>query len=133
MFELLKGLFGKDIRSVRVMNAGVHLMWTYLIVTQLAGLASVNLPSPSSADIATILGLSIATVIVTLYTFIFRTSLKAKYVSFTLGSLTQVIIGIQYLTLYPPLDIMVVVSIGFSIWLFLCALYMKLAHKRGML
>lgn len=132
MEEFLKLLYGKDTRSVRTFNFAIHVIWVYLILVHLSNLSAVYLPTNIVDNHALILGLAITTVIVTLGSFIESDEwkLKVKYMSLTLGGFTQSIIAIQYIRIFPPLSIMVIVCTALALWFIGGALYIKYAYER---
>lgn len=125
---MLNVLYGKDSRSIRLLNFFIHLMWVYLLSIHLAGLAIIKLPSSTYEDFAYILILSITTVICTLFSFMNIVGKnKLKYISFTLGSCTQFILSAKYSSEYPPFDVMTIVTSLLALWFLVGALYIR--HK----
>lgn len=123
---MITKLYGSDIRAVRVFNLAIHVIWGYLIIAHLAGIAIIDLPNNIEPDFTIILGLSFSIAITTAFTFIdhsFR--LKLKYISLTLGSLTQTLIALKYVTNYPPFDIMVIVCSLLALWFLGGAIFIK--------
>lgn len=127
---MLDAIYGKDTRAVRVLNLLVHLMWCYLIVAHLSGIAVVDLPEKIEPSFTLLLGLTITNLVVTAFTFAESTwKLRMKYFSFTLGSLTQTLIGLKYATNYPPFDVMVIVCSLLALWFVGGAIYVKQSTK----
>lgn len=123
---MLSIFYGKDTRSVRVLNLVIHVLWTYLIITDLGGFAKVDLPEKTEPSFAVILGLSVATVIATSFSFVqSKLKVRLKYISLTLGSFTQTLIGLKYATNYPPFDVMVIVCTILAVWFVCGAIFIK--------
>lgn len=127
---MLKLLYGNDTRSVRVLNLLVHLMWCYLIVTHLAGWATVDLPEKIEPSFTLILAITITNLVITCLSFsdsIWK--IRLKYFSLSLGSLTQLLIGLKYATNYPPFDIMVIVCSLLALWFVGGAIHISHSNK----
>lgn len=126
MNNLLRQLYGSDTRSLRVLNTTIHIIWAYILLVHLGNILLVDLPCINGSTYFSILGLSIGTVIFSLGSFIdSKLKIKLKYISLILGSLTQALIGIQFVTAFPPFDLMIVVNTVLSIWFVLGAFYLK--------
>lgn len=123
---MLKLFYGIDTRSVRVLNLTIHLLWAYLIITHLSGLAQVHLPEKAEPNFSLILGLAVTTIAATSLSFadnIYK--MRIKYLSLVLGSITQTLIGLKYASIYPPFDVMVLVCSILAIWFVGGAIYVK--------
>lgn len=128
---MITKLYGSDIRAVRVFNLAIHIIWGYLIITHLAGLAIIDLPDNIEPSFTLILGLIFATTITTAFTFSEHCyKIKLKYISLTLGSLTQTLIAIKYITNYPPFEIMIIVCTLLALWFLGGAIYIKQANDK---
>lgn len=123
---MLQHLYGKDTRSVRVLNLGISIMWCYLIITNISGYLKVNLPEKIEPSFNLLLTLLILNLVLTCFTFVESNyRVKLKYVSLTLGSLIQALIGLKFANNYPPFDIMVIVCFLLSMWFVGGAIYIK--------
>lgn len=127
---MLQHLYGKDTRSVRVLNLGINVIWAYLIITHLAGIAEVNLPEKIEPKFTHILYLVLTTIIITLLSFVQCCHKdRFKFASLILGSIVQILIGLKYVTNYPPFDMMVIVCGSLALWFVLGAFYVKSLHE----
>lgn len=123
---MITKLYGSDIRAVRVFNLAIHIIWGYLIITHLAGLAIIDLPDNIEPSFTLILGLIITNIVATSFTFVESSfKIKLKYFSLTLGALTQALIGVKYATNYPPFDVMIIVCTFLALWFIGGAIYVK--------
>lgn len=123
---MLAILYGKDIRGLRVLNFLVHSVWGVLISLHLMGVVSVNLPNtiqPRYEYILALIGVTITFSLLSLRDYPQRD--KLKYVSLTLGSLVQTLIGLKYVTNYPPFDIIIIANSLLALWFFGGAMYVK--------
>lgn len=126
MSNILRHLYGSDTRSLRVLNTTIHTIWVYILLVHLGNVLLVDLPCINGSTYFSLLGVSIGTVILSLGSFIeTRYKKKLKYLSLILGSLTQALIGIQFVTAFPPFDLMIVVTTVLSIWFVMGAFYLK--------
>lgn len=131
MHDILQLFYGKDTRSVRVLNLFIHLIWIVLILSHLSGLVIVDLPKNDDYNYIHILVSSAFIVILSYISFMPEySSLKLKYLSLTLGALTQSFLGLKYASIYPPFNIMVIVSTTLAIWFLFGAIYIKCLNDK---
>lgn len=131
---VLSKTFNGDTRTVRVFNLSYHLIWLILLLAHITNLFVIDLPDTFEPRmnlliwlIFSCIGLSILSL-----TTQGRRRILTKYVSLLLGSLIQLIIAYKYVTLYPPLTPMVIVSSAISLWFMAGALFVKKENKENM-
>ena len=114
---MIKELYAGGTRGARVLNLVISIAWLIAIILDSLGF-EVEIPNEfakTDPHISVLIVLNILVAIASLLRIKFREI--AKYVSLHLGALFHALIA-AYLTLEsPPLDMMVITSTLFSLWL----------------
>lgn len=128
---ILTKIFDGGTRSIRLFNLLYHLIWFILLLAHITDLVVIDLPDTFEPKITLLtwfilfsIGLSILSLLAQ-----GRRRILAKYVSLLLGSLIQLIIAYKYVSMYPPLTPMVIVSSVLAFWFIIGALYVKRENK----
>lgn len=122
---MLNFIFGKDTKSVRTFNFITSFGWLVIIVFALYKPNTVALPHIMLENYVSQLIFASLTCLFCLLSFTavdYRRRLF-KVMCLLLGSLFQSITAVYYVTIYPPLDLMLLVCSGFALWFFLAVLY----------
>lgn len=128
---VLSKTFNGDTRTVRVFNLSYHLIWLILLLAHITKLFVIDLPDTFEPRMNLLIWLILSCISLSILSLITegRRRILTKYVSLLLGSLIQLIIAYKYVTLYPPLTPMVIVSSTISLWFMAGALFVKKANK----
>lgn len=128
---VLSRIFNEDTRTVRVFNLFYHLIWFVLLISHITNLFVIDLPDTFEPRMNLLIWLILICIGLSILSLITegRRRILTKYVSLLLGSLIQLIIAYKYVTLYPPLTPMVIVSSAISFWFMVGALYVKKESK----
>ena len=128
---VLSKTFNGDTRTVRVFNLAYHLIWLILLLAHITKLFVIDLPDTFEPRMDLLIWLILGCIGLSILSLITegRRRILTKYVSLLLGSLIQLIIAYKYVTLYPPLTPMVIVSSAISLWFMAGALYVKKENK----
>lgn len=128
---VLSKTFNGDTRTVRVFNLAYHLIWLILLLAHITKLFVIDLPDTFEPRMNLLIWLILICIGLSILSLITegRRRILTKYVSLLLGSLIQLIIAYKYVTLYPPLTPMVIVSSAISLWFMAGALYVKKENK----
>ena len=128
---VLSKTFNGDTRTVRVFNLTYHLIWLILLLAHITKLFVIDLPDTFEPRMNLLIWLILSCIGLSILSLITegRRRILTKYVSLLLGSLIQLIIAYKYVTLYPPLTPMVIVSSAISLWFMAGALYVKKENK----
>lgn len=128
---VLSKTFNGDTRTVRVFNLAYHLIWLILLLAHITKLFVIDLPDTFEPRMNLLIWLILGCIGLSILSLITegRRRILTKYVSLLLGSLIQLIIAYKYVTLYPPLTPMVIVSSAISLWFMAGALYVKKENK----
>ena len=128
---VLSKTFNGDTRTVRVFNLSYHLIWLILLLSHITKLFVIDLPDTFEPRMNLLIWLILSCISLSILSLITegRRRILTKYVSLLLGSLIQLIIAYKYVTLYPPLTPMVIVSSAISLWFMAGALYVKKENK----
>nr|DAX35519.1 MAG TPA: hypothetical protein [Caudoviricetes sp.] len=128
---VLSKTFNGDTRTVRVFNLSYHLIWLILLLAHITKLFVIDLPDTFEPRMNLLIWLILSCISLSILSLITegRRRILTKYVSLLLGSLIQLIIAYKYVTLYPPLTPMVIVSSAISLWFMAGALFVKKANK----
>lgn len=127
--KILKCLYGVDTRNIRIYNLGFHLMWFILCVSHIYEILEIDLPNTFEPRVSTLVWLLLACLFTSLISLIpehyCRNRDLYKYISLLLGSLIEFIIAYKYVTIYPPLNPMVIVATYLGFWFLGGALFVK--------
>lgn len=130
---ILKCLYGVDTRNIRIYNLGFHSVWFMLCVSHIFGIIEVDLPNTFEPRVTKLIWLLLACI---LSSFVSLTPIRYcknrdlyKYLSLLLGALIEFIIAYKYVTIYPPLNPMVIVSTYLGFWFLGGALFVKQDKK----
>lgn len=123
--SLLNKLFGRDTRPAQVINMIVSIIWFVAFLLHLNDHVEVELPQMVVTNLSIIGYMVVATVLFGLVGLFTKGRPHQVFKSFglVLGSLIQAVLANGYVTEYPPLDMLIVVCTGLSIWFLLAAFY----------
>lgn len=116
--KLLYALYGKGTRPAQALNIIVAVWWFLVMAINNAGLIMFDIP-------ANLIGYSLSGMMFTLAIIVFGGVSfgfegKARYITksfaLLLGALWQAIVANMYVSQYPPLSMMMCVSVVLSIW-----------------
>ena len=131
--RILKWLYGVDTRNVRIYNLGFHFIWFMLCVSHIFGIIEVDLPNTFEPRFTTVVWLLLACLLTSVVSIAPVSYCKNrdlyKYISLLLGALIEFIIAYKYVTIYPPLNPMVIVSTYLGFWFLGGALFVKQDKK----
>ena len=131
--RILKCLYGTDTRNVRIYNLGFHSIWLMLCVGHILGIIEIDFPDVFEPRVTTVIALQVMCVvtnIVSLFPIHYCKNRELyKYISLLLGALIEFIIAYKYVTIYPPLNPMVVFSTQLGFWFLGGALFVKQEKK----
>lgn len=122
---LLNKLFGRDTRPAQVINIIVSILWFVAFLLHLNDHVEVELPKMVVTNLSVIGYMVVATVLFGLVGLFTKGRPHQVFKSFglVLGALIQAVLANGYVTDYPPLDMLIVVCTGLSIWFLLAAFY----------
>ena len=122
---LLNKLFGRDTRPAQVINVIVSILWFVAFLLHLNEHVEVELPKMVVTNLSIIGYMVVATVLFGLVGLFTKGRPHQVFKSFglVLGALVQAVLANGYVTDYPPLDMLIVVCTGLSIWFLLAAFY----------
>lgn len=130
---MLNRLYGRDTRNVRIYNLGFHSIWFMLCVSHIFGVIEVDLPNTFEPRGTQLVWLLLACILSSFVSLIPEHCCKNrdlyKYLSLLLGALIEFIIAYKYVTIYPPLNLMVIVSTYLGFWFLGGALLVKQEKK----
>lgn len=128
---ILTKTYNNNTKSVRIFNMYYHIIWLFLLLAHITDLFVIDLPYTFASKLGLFVWLIVSCIGLTIVSLTAkgRRRILCKYVSLLLGSLIQLIIAYKYMTLYPPLTPMVIVSILLSAWFIGAALLVKKQNK----
>lgn len=131
--RILKCIYGVDTRNVRIYNLGFHAIWLILCISHIYGIIEVDLPDtfePKFTNLVWLLLFCLFTSVVSVSPISYCKNRDLyKYISLLLGALIEFIIAYKYVTIYPPLNPMVIVSTFLGFWFLGGALFVKQEKK----
>lgn len=118
-------LFGRDTRPTQVINVGVSICWAIALALNLYGVVEVNLPTLVKSHSASLFHLAVVTTFFGAMGLITigRAHQVFKAFGLVLGALGQAILANGFVSKFPPLDMLMVVCAGLSVWYMLAVLY----------
>lgn len=123
--NLLNTIYGRDTRSAQVLNILFSLLWVIGLALHTTGIVLLDLPSimlPVVNDlllVATISTLFSAIGLVTKG----RRHQVIKFFGISLGAVLQGVLANGYFTVYPPLEVMLVINLAVVFWFLGALLY----------
>ena len=131
--RILKYVYGTDTRNVRIYNLGFHTIWLILCVSHILGIIEIDFPNAFEPRVTTLVWLQVACIVTSIVSLAPIQYCKNrelyKYVSLLLGALIEFIVAYKYVTVYPPLNPMVVFSTQLGFWFLGGALFVKHEKK----
>lgn len=125
--KVLHTFYGRDTRPVQWLNFYLSLVWLCVAIGGYTSWYVITLPPATAKVLTNITPLFMLVVVFTLCNFL--TTGKAhqisKAFSFALGGLANLITANSYVTAYPPLDPMLIISVVLGSWVF-CAVFFVL-------
>lgn len=117
--KLLNRLYGRDTRPTQWLNVAMAVLWSVIALGECTACYAIDLPATVAENIPQIAWLFIATMVFSLASFITdgRVHQITKAFGLALGGLAHIIIANSYMSAYPPLDPMLLVSVVISGWL----------------
>lgn len=122
---LLNKLFGRDTRPAQVINIIVSILWFVAFLLHLNDHVEVELPKMVVTNLGVICYMVVATMLFGLVGLFTKGRPHQVFKSFglVLGALIQAVLANGFVTDYPPLDMLIVICTGLSIWFLLAAFY----------
>lgn len=118
MCKILYALYGRDTRAAQVLNVIVAIWWATAMLLTYAGWVVFELPSGFGNEFTN--ELLFVMVLYSVAMVSFQLSGRARKVvksfALLLGAIWQAIIANMYVSQYPPLSMMMCVSVVLSIW-----------------
>lgn len=118
-------IFGRDTRPTQVINVVVSIFWAIALALHTYGYMQVELPHQVDAYSVALLLIVTSAVFFGLIGLVTRGRPHQIFKSFglVLGALTQAILANGYVSQFPPLDMLMVICAGLSIWYLLAVFY----------
>lgn len=118
-------IFGRDTRPTQVINVVVSIFWAIALALHTYEYMQVELPQQVDAYSVALLQIVIAAVFFGLIGLVTRGRPHQIFKAFglVLGALTQAILANGYVSQFPPLDMLMVICAGLSIWYLLAVFY----------
>lgn len=116
--KILYAFYGRDTHSAQMLNLITSLWWVTAILLTLSDVVMFDLPLELATILISALIINVAIAISVLATFILKDRPKKLLKSFTLlvGALWQAILANMYVSQYPPMSMMMCVSVVLSLW-----------------
>lgn len=125
MCRVLYVLFGRDTRAAQVVNVFASALWGLALIIHLYAGVEVELPHhvvDHHYAIFLFVSMTMAFGVAGLLT-VQRAHQIFKSFGLILGALLQAVLANGYVTEYPPLDMLIVVCAGLSVWFLLAVFY----------
>lgn len=116
--KILRSIYGQDTRAAQMVNVFMSSVWAFLLSLQYMGWIILDTPSMLNSSMPRIIAIAVLAVVFTVLGFL--TSGKQHQVfkcfGLSLGAVFYGILTNGYVSIYPPLDMMLVVCLSISIW-----------------
>lgn len=124
---ILHWLYGRDTRGVQLFSVLTTIMWILIGVSNTFDATEIALPSNVVNELPAIMAFAFASLVFSLVGFVTtkRMHQTTKGFGLLLSALTHAVIANGYVTAYPPLDMMLVVSTAISLWFFCAVFYIS--------
>ena len=125
MLYFLKLIFGRDTRSLQMLNLYCHLVWFSMVLTYFVDTSKVRFISGVVEHLETFTIMLVLVIACAVLSLVSKGERKQilKVFSLLLGSVIQGIISSGYVKAYPPLDTMSIFCISLCFWFAGAALY----------
>lgn len=125
--SFLNTIYGRDTRSAQVLNIIFSGLWAIGLSLHMLGIVLLDLPSIIQSGVE---GLLVVTCLATAFSVIGfvtkgRQHQVLKFFGLSLGAVLQGILANGYFTVYPPLEVMLVINLALVFWFLGALLYIS--------
>ena len=123
--NLLNTIYGRDPRSAQVLNILFSGLWVIGLALHSLGVVALDLPEimlPSVHDLLIVAAVSMIFSVLGMLTT-GRQHQVIKFFGLSLGAVLQGILANGYFTVYPPLEVMLVINLAVAFWFIGALLY----------
>lgn len=123
--NLLNTIYGRDTRSAQVLNILFSGLWVIGLALHSLGVVALDLPEimlPSVHDLLIVAAVSMIFSVLGMLTK-GRQHQVIKFFGLSLGAVLQGILANGYFTVYPPLEVMLVINLAVAFWFIGALLY----------
>ena len=123
--NLLNSIYGRDTRSAQVLNILFSSLWAIGLSLHTTGIVLLDLPSimlPSVNDLLLVATISTSFSAIGLVTK-GRRHQVIKFFGLSLGAVLQGVLANGYFSVYPPLEVMLVINLAVVFWFLGALLY----------
>lgn len=123
--NLLNTIYGRDTRSAQVLNIIFSGLWVIGLSLHSLGVVALDLPAillPGVHDLFIVAAVSMIFSVLGMLTK-GKKHQVIKFYGLSLGAVLQGILANGYFTVYPPLDVMLVINLAVAFWFLGALLY----------
>lgn len=123
--NLLNTIYGRDTRSAQVLNILFSGLWVIGLALHSFGIVALDLPKimlPSIHDLFIVAAVSMIFSVFGILTK-GKKHQVVKFFGLSLGAVLQGILANSYFTVYPPLEVMLVINLAVAFWFVGALLY----------
>ena len=123
--NLLNSIYGRDTRSAQVLNILFSGLWVIGLSLHTTGIVLLDLPSIMIHGVRDLLVVSVASMVFSSIGLVTkgRQHQVLKFFGLSLGAVLQGILANGYFTVYPPLEVMLVINLAVVFWFLGALLY----------
>ena len=123
--NLLNFLYGRDTRTVQVLNIMFSGFWATVLILHSTDTILIDLPSIMLSGIKSLLVVAVASTLFSSIGLVTkgRQHQVLKFFGLSLGAVLQGILANGYFTVYPPLEVMLVINLAVVFWFLGALLY----------
>lgn len=137
--DLLIRAYGRDTRSTQVLNILFSGMWALGLTMHQLGWLMVDIPTIINTNLDSVIAIAFLALGFSILGFVTkgRRHQVLKFFGLSLGAVLQGILANGYFTVYPPLEVMLVINLAVVFWFLGALLYItkcegfdgKFTHK----
>lgn len=123
--KVLNTLYGRDTRPAQMLNILFSTMWVVGLSLHLTNVVALDLPAIMLPGVADMLAISVGSLIFSLLGFVTKGQRHQvlKFFGISIGAVLQGILANGYFTMYPPLEVMLVINLVVMFWFLGALLY----------
>lgn len=125
--SFLNTIYGRDTRSAQVLNIIFSGLWAIGLSLHMLGVVLLDLPSIIQSGVKSLLAVTYLATAFSVIGFVTKGKQHQvlKFFGLSLGAVLQGILANGYFTVYPPLEVMLVINLALVFWFLGALLYIS--------
>lgn len=116
--KILRTVYGRDTRSAQVVNILLSGLWAFLLWLHYRGVLLLDIPTVVSQGVVETMVVAILATVFSLVGLVTKGKRHQlfKFFGLSLGAVFYSILANGYFSAYPPLEMMLVISVSLALW-----------------